>query len=324
METGFSDMAVVDIIIPLYNKEATVARAIESVLDQTFADWHLMIVNDGSTDDSLQIAKQFTDPRIHIIEQENCGPGAARNRGIQEASAKYTAFLDADDQWYSWYLENALRAFAKSDVACVGTMYEDHPHPGDMSDHWAKRNVISGTYAIQGGENPKDVLSFLFFFHVGNSVVRTEIVRQYGGFYEEDKCLLGEDTVFFAKLVFNERFSIIAPTAVRHNRQDSDLSNLEHRPLDIFLQKPEVILAHCREGRKSFAQKVLSWHALRAAHFRARGGLKEDAVFLKDHFPQMRQFRCLHYKLCVEIALSRWLAYWVRFKCFVASRIKKS
>ena len=316
-------MAMVDIIIPLYNKEATVARAVESILDQTFADWRLIIVDDGSTDNSLQVVRQFTDPRIRIVEQENRGPGAARNRGIQEATAEYLAFLDADDQWYSWYLENALKAFAQNDVVCIGTMYEDQPDPGDMTDYWAKRNVIPGTYEIQGGESPKEILSSIFFFHVGNSVVRTESAKKYGGFYDRDKCLLGEDSVFFFKLLLNERFSIVTPTAVIHNRQDSDLSNIKHRPLDIFLLQPEAILDYCRDEKKSVAQKVLSWHALRAAHFRARNGLKKDALFLKDHFPQMKQFRCHYYKLCGEIILSRWLPYWVRFKCFVASRIKR-
>ncbi|MHC4773490.1 MAG: glycosyltransferase family 2 protein, partial [Planctomycetota bacterium] len=294
-------MATVDIVIPLYNKEATVARAVQSVLDQTFADWRLTIVNDGSTDSGLQIARQFTDPRIQIIEQENRGPAAARNRGIQEATEKYIAFLDADDQWYSWYLENALKAFLKSDVACVGTMYEDCPHPGDMSDHWARRNVIPGTYEIQGSESPKDALSLIFFFHVGNSLVRTEIAQKYGGFYDAEKCLLGEDTVFFAKLILNEPFSIITPTAVRHNRQDSDLSNLEHRPLDIFLHKPEIILDHCPDKSRAFAELVLAYHAMRVAHFRARSGNKTDAIYLTNKFPRMQRFGFHYHKLCIEI-----------------------
>ncbi|MHC4882564.1 MAG: glycosyltransferase family 2 protein, partial [Planctomycetota bacterium] len=101
-------MAIVDIIIPLYNKAETVTRAVQSILEQTVTDWCLIIVDDGSTDNSLQNVRQFADPRIQIIEQENRGPGSARNRGIQEATATYIAFLDADDQWYPYCLENAL------------------------------------------------------------------------------------------------------------------------------------------------------------------------------------------------------------------------
>ena len=317
-------MAAVDIIIPLYNKEATVARSIQSVLDQTYADWRLIIVNDGSTDASLAAVRRFTDPRIEIVEQENRGPGAARNRGIHQADAPYIAFLDADDQWYPPHLENAVNALEQDEVSLVGSLYEDHPHPGDMSAYWAKYNVVPGTYEIRDRDKPKDVLSRLFFFHVGNSVVRAEAARRYDGFYDADKCLLGEDTVFFAKLVLNERFKVIAPVTVRHYRQDSDLSNLKHRPLDIFLQKPEIILDYCSDSGRAFAETVLGYHALRVAHFRARSGRKSEAVFLKKKFPQMRQFPGLYGKLCVEIAMSRWLPYWVRFKCRMAAVLNQS
>ncbi|MEN8127778.1 MAG: glycosyltransferase family 2 protein [Planctomycetota bacterium] len=316
-------MAAVDIIIPLYNKEDTVARAVQSVIDQTFTDWHLIIVDDGSTDNSLQVARQYDDPRIRIIEQDNRGPGAARNRGIEEATAEYLAFLDADDQWYPFYLDNALKAMKQSDAAFVGSMYDEWPAQTDMTAYWAKRNVHPGNYKLTGGEHPKEVLAKLFFFHVGNSVVHTEIARQYGGFYDEGKCLLGEDTVFFAKLIFNERFTIIGPTAVRHNRQNSDLSNLKNRPLDIFLKRPEVVLDHCRGEKKNRAQKVLSWHALRVAHFRARNGYKDEAVYLREKFPMMRRYRFLYYKLGIEIRFSRWLPYWIRLKCRIAVVLKK-
>jgi glycosyltransferase involved in cell wall biosynthesis len=317
-------MAAVDIIIPLYNKEATVARSIQSVLDQTYADWRLIIVNDGSTDTGLAAVQRFTDPRIEIIEQENRGPGAARNRGIHEADAQYIAFLDADDQWYPPHLENAVNALEQDDVSLVGSMYEDHPHPGDMSAYWAEHNVLPGTYERQDRDRPKDVLSRLFFFHVGNSVVRAEAARRCGGFYDADKCRLGEDTVFFAKLVLNERFKVIAPVTVRHYRQDSDLSNLKHRPLDIFLQKPEIVLDYCSGESRAFAETVLGYHALRVAHFRARSGQKSEAIYLKEKFPHMRQFRGLYYKLCAEIALSRQLSLWVRFKGRIAAVLNQS
>ena len=315
-------MAIVDIIIPLYNKAETVTRAVQSILEQTVTDWCLIIVDDGSTDNSLQNVRQFADPRIQIIEQENRGPGAARNRGIQEATATYIAFLDADDQWYPSCLENALIVFEKKRVSFVGAIYDEWPSRVNMAAYWAKQNVCSGTYELTGSEHPKEVLSKLFFFHVGNTLVRTSIARKYGGFYDAEKCLLGEDTVFFAKLLLNEPFAIIDSIAVRHNRQDSDLSNLRQRPLDIFLHKPEVILDHCGEEKRSFARRVLAWHALRIAHFRARSGQKTDALYLKDAFVEMRQFRFLYGKLCIEIKLSRYLSCWVRFKCFVASYLK--
>ena len=93
-------MAAVDIIVPLYNKEKTIRRTLESILAQTFSDWRTIIINDGSSDHSVKIVRQIEDSRIQIIEQDNRGPGAARNAGLRIATAPCVAFLDADDQWH--------------------------------------------------------------------------------------------------------------------------------------------------------------------------------------------------------------------------------
>jgi glycosyltransferase involved in cell wall biosynthesis len=94
----------VSVIIPLYNKEKYVRRAVESVLGQTFVDFELIVVNDGSTDGGPVIVRGYTDPRIRVIDQDNHGVSAARNRGIAEARAPLTAFLDADDEWLPEFL----------------------------------------------------------------------------------------------------------------------------------------------------------------------------------------------------------------------------
>ena len=93
------------IVIPLYNKEHSVERAIKSVLEQTIKFQQLIIVNDGSTDNSLAAAKQFDDQRIVIIDQPNQGVCAARNNGVKAANADYICFLDADDAWEPHFLE---------------------------------------------------------------------------------------------------------------------------------------------------------------------------------------------------------------------------
>ncbi|OJV33056.1 MAG: hypothetical protein BGO29_14535 [Bacteroidales bacterium 36-12] len=103
------------IIIPLYNKEKYIAKAIQSVLAQTFQEYELIIIDDGSTDNSYQIAKKTTDPtqardalRIPhstLITQENSGVAITRNRGVELAQYDYIAFLDADDWWAPTYLE---------------------------------------------------------------------------------------------------------------------------------------------------------------------------------------------------------------------------
>lgn len=92
------------VVIPLYNKVTHIQRAINSVLDQTVQDFELIIVNDGSTDGSEKIVKQYDDKRIKLINQANGGESSARNRGIKEAEAQYIAFLDADDAWEKNFL----------------------------------------------------------------------------------------------------------------------------------------------------------------------------------------------------------------------------
>jgi glycosyltransferase involved in cell wall biosynthesis len=88
-----------DVVMPLYNKEEFVGATINAVLAQTFADWRLIIVDDGSTDGSAELVRSYGDPRINLIQQKNQGVGPARNAGIRSGTAEWIAFLDADDVW---------------------------------------------------------------------------------------------------------------------------------------------------------------------------------------------------------------------------------
>jgi glycosyltransferase involved in cell wall biosynthesis len=81
------------VIIPLYNKELSISNTIQSVLDQTFQNFEIVIVNDGSTDNSVKEVEKFDDKRIRLIHQENKGVSAARNRGIEEAKYEWIAFF---------------------------------------------------------------------------------------------------------------------------------------------------------------------------------------------------------------------------------------
>jgi glycosyltransferase involved in cell wall biosynthesis len=112
------------IVMPLYNKEAYVGRAIRSVLAQTCRDWELLVVDDGSTDRGAALVRSFGDSRIRCLSQENQGPSEARNRGIDEASKPYIAFLDADDEWLPNHLDDIRRLTeACPDAAIFGQAY---------------------------------------------------------------------------------------------------------------------------------------------------------------------------------------------------------
>ncbi|MCL9805619.1 glycosyltransferase family 2 protein [Flavobacterium amniphilum] len=102
-------MTTFSIVIPLYNKENHIGETLKSALSQTFNDFEIVIVNDGSTDNSIEKVKAFDDPRIKLFTQQNSGAAAARNLGIQQANSKLIAFLDADDIWFENHLEELSR-----------------------------------------------------------------------------------------------------------------------------------------------------------------------------------------------------------------------
>jgi len=123
----------ISIIMPVFNVETYVAGAIESVLDQSFKDFELLIIDDGSEDSSLEICRLYEDPRIKIIQQKNRGLAGARNTGIRESSGQYLAFLDSDDLWTSDKLQchfNLLEGRLTVGVSySASTLIDDHNNP---------------------------------------------------------------------------------------------------------------------------------------------------------------------------------------------------
>lgn len=120
------------IIVPLYNKERYVKKAIESVLAQTYCDFECIVVDDGSTDNSLTIVKEFVeyiddrwiDDRLTIISQPNSGVAAARNNGVKASCGEYVCFLDADDWWEPTWLEEMDRLITEyPDAGLYATNY---------------------------------------------------------------------------------------------------------------------------------------------------------------------------------------------------------
>src|SRR5690554_4270366 len=106
-------MPYFSIIIPLYNKEKYIENTLKSVLNQSFSDFEVIVINDGSTDQSVAMVEKIKDPRIHIVHQENQGVSVARNRGIALATTPHITFLDADDFWYPHYLETFYELLEK-------------------------------------------------------------------------------------------------------------------------------------------------------------------------------------------------------------------
>lgn len=100
---------MISVVIPLYNKEQSIAATLQSVCEQTYTNIEVLVVDDGSTDKSAEIAALYQDARIRLIYKENGGVCSARNRGIREAKGEYVALLDADDLWDKEYLAEQMK-----------------------------------------------------------------------------------------------------------------------------------------------------------------------------------------------------------------------
>jgi glycosyltransferase involved in cell wall biosynthesis len=113
------------IVIPLYNKARFIKRSLDSIFQQTVGDYEIIVVDDGSTDGSPDLVKEYDDGRIKLIRQKNSGVSAARNRGIEESIGNWIAFLDADDAWKPHYLHTVSTLIDKfSQAGAYSTAYE--------------------------------------------------------------------------------------------------------------------------------------------------------------------------------------------------------
>ena len=106
-------MPFFSVIIPVFNKEKFIEATLKSVLNQIFIDFEILIIDDGSTDNSAKIIKRFDDPRIRYFYKENSGVSSARNDGIEKAQSNYISFIDADDYWYPDFLEEMYKIIQK-------------------------------------------------------------------------------------------------------------------------------------------------------------------------------------------------------------------
>lgn len=104
---------MISIVIPLYNKAASIASTLGCVLRQTYTNWEVVVVDDGSTDGSGDRVASMKDDRFRLIQQQNAGVSAARNKGVAEAKGEFVAFLDADDEWNPHYLESQMELVDK-------------------------------------------------------------------------------------------------------------------------------------------------------------------------------------------------------------------
>ena len=104
-----NQLPLITVVIPLYNGAQYIRRSVQSVLQQKYADFELIVVDDGSEDCGGDVVLEFTDPRLRLVRQGNMGVSAARNKGIDEVRGEYVAFLDADDEWDNGFLDAVVK-----------------------------------------------------------------------------------------------------------------------------------------------------------------------------------------------------------------------
>ena len=219
------------VIIPLYNKAPYVAKAIESVLGQTYRDFEVIVIDDGSTDQSLEVAKTFENKSITIVSQPNSGVSTARNNGVKIAKYPYICFLDADDWWHPTFLEEMKR------------LITDFPDAGIYG---------SGYYIVKNGQERIAPIGVPQGFERG--------IIDYCEVYAKTLCMpltsisvvipkhiFDEEEGFKSKLKFGEDFDLWIRIALKHKvilvnkplayyNQDVDVNN---RAIGSRFYKPE-------------------------------------------------------------------------------------
>ncbi|MBS9942067.1 glycosyltransferase family 2 protein [Vibrio alginolyticus] len=126
---------LVSIVMPAYNAQDFICSAVSSVIEQTYPDWELIIVDDSSSDNTVEVLRRFSDSRIKVVESKvNQGPGVSRNIGISKAKGRYLAFLDSDDLWNSDKLQVQIKFMSDNQSAISHTSYLF------IDEHGDKRN----------------------------------------------------------------------------------------------------------------------------------------------------------------------------------------
>jgi hypothetical protein len=260
-------MVRVSVIVPLYNKARFVQRSLDSIRAQTWTDFELLVVDDGSTDESAEVVAGYTEPRLRLIRQANAGPGAARNRGLAEARGEYVAFLDADDEWLPEFLARSLACLERHGTACSASGYRLYPGGHSTEPMWRRRGLADGVYRMAPNCRPWFAVHLLAYLTPCTTVTKTEVLRQWGGFFDQWKCLYGEDSHLWLKVLLHEVVAVQMEPLVHVHTEASNLSgNLPGpRPVEPLLLHPEMIKEVCPSELQHLLNEMLAVRAIKTA-----------------------------------------------------------
>ena len=256
---------MISIVIPLYNKEKQIAHTLQSVFAQTFQDFEIVIVDDGSTDNSVMEVKKFDDPRVLLIQQSNAGVSAARNRGIEEANGELIAFLDADDEWMPEFLQTILQ-LKKIYFNCKvwATSYFNSwngnllPITLRKIPFFEESGILTNYFKVATYSHPP-ICSI-------SVAVDKQVLKSIGGFPVGIKS--GEDLLTWARLAVETNIAYSTrPLAIYNMGEGYILSNLPPRRQDVGdpVGKELVKLLDRYPDKKALKQYISHWHKMRAS-----------------------------------------------------------
>ncbi len=211
------NMSLVSVIIPTYNREKLISKAINSVIKQDYSDWEIIIVDDRSTDHTKELIEKFirSDSRIkYYINQRSKGPGGARNYGIEQASGEYIAFLDSDDEWLEQHLSDCIDVLQREEYqVCFSLWYEYRSGVMFRSDEIGQRQnrlneaIKDLSLRVEGRRiflNEKfyeyNLLKQVYCYHINTLVLRKSVLETTGYFNEE--LFASEDMDFIYRLLY--------------------------------------------------------------------------------------------------------------------------
>ena len=284
---------MISIIIPLYNKAESIARALDCVLAQTYQDFEVVVVDDGSTDDGAVVVEQYADSRIRLIRQENAGVSVARNRGIAEAKGEYVAFLDADDEWMPEYLEAQYSLTLR------------YPQCDVFATNYIFRGFTGNKVATVLRKLPSKAQDFEMtnYFEVAYSshpplwtsavIVRKQAINGIGGFPVGVKS--GEDLLTWARLAVRYKIAYsVRPLAIYNLGEGYDKKNLPPRRQDACDPVGKELLDIYRENTqfKGLRKYLSHWHKMRASTA-IRYGERRETIY---ETTQSLKYNLLNYK----------------------------
>lgn len=205
----------ISIIIPTYNRAEYIRKAIESVLAQTYKDYEIIIVDDGSTDNTREILEPYMD-HIRYIYRENAGVSVARNSGIKAAKGEWIAFLDSDDRWLPHKLACQMK-FIRDTTAKVCFTNVIHA----QNEKTLEQDEIKKSNALQGEiiSEPFDlILDDSHKLYVQTLVIERDLLNKVGNF--DENLVVAEDTRLIFKLAYETSFAYISEPQAIINRSD--------------------------------------------------------------------------------------------------------